>query len=270
MWFLELDTSIFDRYIDILDIHDLEPNYANLTTIIQSHLLKVPFENVSKLYYLKKFDLKFIPSFTQFLDGIEKYHFGGTCYTTNYYLHQLLKFLGYTVDLCGADMKRPDVHVANVVTIDEIEYIVDVGFSAPFLEPIPRVINDYHKIKTAENRYFTVKIENLDKKATLYHFTKNEYKFDYLLKLYPRKISDFKEAINNSFNPEAHFMNNLTISRFSLNYYQKLANFSYEEFSEKSKKNHVLTDNSHLYDFIERQFQIPALISKIALSSIKF
>lgn len=265
-----MDTNNYERYLEILGIKDLEPSYTNLKQIIQSHLMKIPFENISKLYYLKTLDLKYIPDFNQYLDGIQQYNLGGTCYTTNYYLHELLKFLGYDVDLCGADMKSPDVHIANIVLIDSIQYIIDVGFSAPFLEPIPRLMSDMFKIKTAKSKYYTVKTVNNEDVCTLYHESKNNYTFDYKLKLHPRNISNFKDVIRNSFKPNSHFMNNLLISRFGLNYSKKINNFSFEEYNGMYKENIELNNAEKLPYFLETQFQIPAVISNIALQSVSF
>ena len=72
-----------------------------------------------------------MPGLDQFLADIENYHFGGTCYTNNYFLKLLLSYLGYDVKLCGADMNRPDVHVVNIVRIEGREFIVDVEYAAP-------------------------------------------------------------------------------------------------------------------------------------------
>ncbi|MBT3222726.1 MAG: hypothetical protein HN348_26930, partial [Proteobacteria bacterium] len=60
--------------------------------------------------------LRDIPSLDQYLQGLER-GFGGTCYSNNWYLHQLLKLLGYEVMFCGADMEDPDAHAVNVVSV---------------------------------------------------------------------------------------------------------------------------------------------------------
>lgn len=35
-------------------------------------------------------------------------------------------------------MSNPDVHLVSMVNVDEREYLVDVGYAAPFLSPLPR------------------------------------------------------------------------------------------------------------------------------------
>src|SRR3972149_2878377 len=129
--------TLFNKYLALLEIDASSLSLELLRKIVKAHLIKVPFENISKLYY-KQQGMNYIPNFLQYLDGIEKYNFGGTCYANNYYLYLLLEHLGFDIKLCGADMKNPDVHLISIVKIDEHEYIVDGGYAAPFLKPLSR------------------------------------------------------------------------------------------------------------------------------------
>jgi len=44
-------------------------------------------------------------------------------------------------------MNTPAVHAVNMITIDGREYLVDTGYAAPLLEPIPRDLEtDYDKL----------------------------------------------------------------------------------------------------------------------------
>jgi len=90
----EMSLSIYYQYLDALKVSKSKPSLAALNEIIKAHLRYVPFENISKNYYLKNFNIKSIPDFEQYVGGIRKYHFGGTCYSQNYYLNKLLSFLG--------------------------------------------------------------------------------------------------------------------------------------------------------------------------------
>jgi hypothetical protein len=56
-----------------------------------------------------------IPNLDEHLDGIERHHFGGTCYANNHYLAWLLQRLGFEVTRHGAAMSPPDVHLVSVV-----------------------------------------------------------------------------------------------------------------------------------------------------------
>jgi len=155
-----MTSTEFKRYIKLLGFKPKEPNLDDLTKIISSHLKIIPFENISKLYYFQQTGQKRIPALSQFLYGSEKYHFGGTCYVCNYHLYQLLKYLGYDVKLCGADMSQPDVHIVILVKLDGREYIVDVGYAAPFLEPIPRDLLIDYKISRGKDDYILHPMDN--------------------------------------------------------------------------------------------------------------
>ena len=134
----------FVRYLRLLGIEKQRPDFEYLKEIVKAHVLKIPFENISKLYFYKRINLKKLIDFELYLDGIEKYGFGGTCYANNFYLNQLLSWLGYNIKLCGADMKNPDVHIVSVVNIENREFLIDTGYAAPFSEPIPlNLLNDY-------------------------------------------------------------------------------------------------------------------------------
>jgi len=93
-----------------------DPSLEAFRELLTGHLTKIPFENISKLYYRKRLGLVSLPDIRLYLDGIEKYYFGGTCYSNNYHFHLLLRSLGYEAKLRAADMRTPEVHVLNMIT----------------------------------------------------------------------------------------------------------------------------------------------------------
>ena len=99
-----------ERFLAILGIDPKKPGIDELAELVRAHLLRIPFENISKLFRWRCKGVAGLVPFSEYLYGIEQHHFGGTCYTINFHLHQLLVALGYDVLLCGADMSRPDVH----------------------------------------------------------------------------------------------------------------------------------------------------------------
>lgn len=264
-----MDSDNFERYLNILDVQEKKTSLESLSEILKAQLMKIPFENISKLYYKKKFELEFIPGFAQYLDGVENCHFGGTCYTTNYYLHELLKFLGYDVDLCGANMKHPDVHIANIVKINGQEYIADVGYGAPLLDPIPRDLTSNYKINSLDKTYL-LSPKDKNNCSTLYFQKNGEYKNGYILKPESRKITDFKEVIKDSFKPEAMFMNTVLLSLFGEKFSLELNNFHFEEHNGKGIQKKELQSKSELFGFIEQTFHIPKSISSFALENLTF
>ena len=108
-----LDELLLGRYLRALGVARRNPTLEALDELVAAHLARIPFENVSKLYYRRHYGLTGIPDIERFLNGVEQYHFGGTCYTNNSHFFHLLASLGYDVKLCAADMKVADIHAVN-------------------------------------------------------------------------------------------------------------------------------------------------------------
>jgi len=203
---------LFERYLNILGISSQKPSFTALCEIVEAHITKVPFENISKLLY-KKQGLKYIPTLSVYLDGIEKFNFGGTCYSNNYYLYLLLKHVGYNIKLCGADMKNPDVHIVSMVKIGGRDFIVDAGYAAPFTNPLPGDLKENYVITFGEERYI-LNPRDESGYSKLEQYYKGELKHGYTAKPHPRKIDEFRNVIEDSFRDDATFMNAVMIAKF--------------------------------------------------------
>ncbi len=185
-------TKIFERYLSILGIEPEEPSHDHLRRLVRAQLVRVPFENISKLYLKKTRDASFIPSLEEYLDGIERFNFGGTCYANNPYFAKLLHHCGYDVDLCSADMTKPDVHVVSMVHLEGREYLVDVGYGAPFYAPIPLDLIREQEIPWGENRY-VLHPRDEQGRSRMDQYRDGELVHSYLAKPEPREIGDFAE-----------------------------------------------------------------------------
>ena len=222
--------ELLDRYLSLLGLHRRKPGMDALSEIVQAHLLRVPFENVSKLYYKKHRGLRGIPGLETFLDGIERFHFGGTCYTNNYYLYQLLANLGYQNKLCGADMSNPDVHLVSMVNLEKREYLVDAGYAAPFLTPLPRDLTADYTIVLGRERY-VLKPQDASSCSRMELYRDGKLSHGYLAKPAPRQIHEFEQAIADSYREDATFMNALLLARFFPNRSVVIHNLTVIEFS---------------------------------------
>ena len=158
--------DFFFKYLKILWIQKQNPGFEYLKEIVRAQVTKIPFENVSKLFYKKRNNLEQLIDFELYLDGIEKYGFGDTCYSNNFYLNQLLSWLGYNIRLCGADMKNPDVHIVNIVNIENHEFLIDTGYASPFSEPIPLYLSNDYIINTGIDR-FIIKPKDNNKQSQI-------------------------------------------------------------------------------------------------------
>jgi len=204
--------NLFEKYLKLLDIEKSLPTYEFLCKITKAHLLKIPFENISKLLY-KKQGLNDISDLPTFLEGIEKFNFGGTCYTNNYYFYCLLDHLGFEIKLCGADMKNPDVHLISIVKIVNQEYIVDVGYASPFFDPLPRNLNEDFIITNGNEKYIIKPVDKIGRTRVEQH-SDGKLQHWYTAKPESRKIQDFRKVIKDSYSDDAVFMNAIRITKF--------------------------------------------------------
>lgn len=131
-------TSIDIRgYLARLDVDKEEPSLSFLKKLHFAHIHTIPFENLD-IHYNRKIQL----DYTKVFDKIVKRRRGGFCYELNGLFYHLLYHLGFDCFITSAQMKREDGsfsppfdHMVIIVTIDDIKYLVDVGFGEAFSYP---------------------------------------------------------------------------------------------------------------------------------------
>ena len=245
-----------ERYLSLLGVGRKKQSLEALSELIEAHLWNVPFENISKLYYRADRDVRVLPSLELFLEGIESFHLGGTCYTNNYYFCQLLENIGYKIRLCGTDMSNPDVHIVSMVRLGEQEYLVDVGYAAPFWMPIPVDLDTDYTLHLGQDRYvLKPKDEAGCSKMELYRDGK--LKHGYLVKPIPRQIQEFEHVIVDSFRDEATFMNALLLAKFSPKQSYIVHNMTTIEYQDTRSNVRGLKGTDELVGVVHEWFGIP-------------
>jgi len=203
--------EIYQRYLRVLGISDLASGLEGLRAVIRAHLVRAPFENVSKLLLYSREGAGRFLSLSEILDGIANHDLGGTCHSLNPYLGALLRALGYDVDLLGADMEaRLNCHTCLRVRFDSMAYHVDVGYGGPFREPI-RLDRLPFVMVEGGNRYV------LEQRAESYEmsvFEGEDRVHGYIVHDPARDHHFFLAPMRSSFLPEASFLNCLRICRF--------------------------------------------------------
>jgi N-hydroxyarylamine O-acetyltransferase len=260
-------SKIFERYLSILEIEPEEPSLDHLRRLVRAQLIRVPFENISKLYLKKTQNASFIPSLEGHLDGIERFNFGGTCYANNPYFAELLHHCGYDVDLCGADMTRPDVHVVSMVRLEGREYLVDVGYGAPFYAPMPLDLDHEQEIVFGDNRYI-LHSRNGEGRSRIDQLRSGKLVHGYLAKPEPRSIHHFNVVIRHSYSDEATFMNVVVVERFFSNRSVRFHNFTLTESTSDNATTTQLADKAELVMAIEHHCGFPSEIIREAIDGI--
>ncbi|MBI5403790.1 MAG: arylamine N-acetyltransferase [Ignavibacteriae bacterium] len=257
----------FERYLRLLGISKRKPSINYLRKIVRAHMMRIPFENISKLFYWKTISQNKLLSLRMFLDGIEKYNFGGTCYVNNYYFNQLLNYLGFKVKLCGADMDNPNVHIVNIVTIGKKEFLIDVGYIAPFFEPIPGNLAKDYTVSLGADK-FVLKPKDKRNRSRLIMYRNGKQVHGYLVNPELKKIKDFSEVIRSSFRKDALFLNSVLVVRYVSDISMVIHNLSYVESKGKTSKKSKLKSLKDLIFRIEKSTGIPSEISSIALRGV--
>jgi arylamine N-acetyltransferase len=259
--------ALVDRYLDLLGLPRRAPSLAALREIVAAHLWRVPFENISKLYYRRHDNWTALPDIERFLSGMERYHFGGTCYANNSHLCELLMRLGYDARLCGADMSAPDVHVAIMVGLEGREYLVDGGYGSPFWDPMPLDLATDLEMLHGSERY-VLKPRDADGCSRMEQYNDGVLRHAYRAKPTPKAIADLASVIADSFRPDATFMNDVVAARFSPAYSVAIRNLKIVETRANGSTERVLKNREELVAQIAEHFAIPPEIIQEALDGL--
>ena len=261
------DAKTFERYLSILGMGEAPPSIDHLSALVCAQLTRVPFENISKLYLKETHGASYIPSLEEHLEGIDRFSFGGTCYANNPYFYELMRFLGYEVTLCGADMSKPDVHVVSIVRLEGREYLVDVGYGAPFYEPMALDLDSEHEIIFARNRY-VLHPQDGRGRSRMDHFHDGQRIHGYVVKPAPCQIEHFDDVIRDSYRDAATFMNVVVIERFSRDRSVRFHNFTLTESTPEGAITTRLADRDELVDAVKHHVGIPSDIVREAIEGI--
>ncbi|MBV7440430.1 arylamine N-acetyltransferase [Weeksellaceae bacterium TAE3-ERU29] len=186
----------------------LSLNFETLQRLQKQHLLCVPFENLDIHY-----------SVPIYLDMDRIYHKiiknkrGGFCYELNGLFCMLLQEIGFDAKMISVrvynektgDFGEEFDHMAIIVTLEETEYLVDVGFGKFSISPLTLELevmqsdncNNYI-IEKYDNQYFLVS-----------EIIKNEKEYKYLFSEIERELLEFTEMCKyHQTDSESHFTQN--------------------------------------------------------------
>jgi N-hydroxyarylamine O-acetyltransferase len=258
-----LAPELVRRYLAALGVAPAKPSIEALRELVAAHLTRVPFENISKLYNRKRHGLTDLPSLQLYLEGIERCHFGGTCYSNNFYFYSLLASLGYDAKLCGADMSVPDSHAVCMAAVEGREYLIDAGYAAPFLAPMPRDLAADYVVELGRDR-FVLSPQDAKGHSRLEMYRNGQRKHGYVAKPAPRRIEDFQGLIAGSFKPNATFLNSLLLTRYYPDRGVMIHNWTLVESRGSTSVVRSLSGRDQLAAAVERYFDMPrAMVAEV-------
>lgn len=264
-----MKSSHLDRYLEVLGVEPGPPGLGLLVELVSAQLVAAPFENISKLYRYRTTGSTTIPDLGEYLDGIELWRLGGTCYTNNYHFYSLLDRLGFQVSLCAADMNQPDVHMVSMVRVDGRELMVDVGYAAPFFQPLPRDLDDAYVIDFGSCRY-VLQPQDRRGRSRLELIRNGAAIHGYLAKPEPRVLTHFDAIITDSFRSNQVFMNAVVIERFtSGGGSTRVHNLKLIETPPSGPSTTTtLADRHELADAVEHRFGVPRDVIRTAIGGV--
>jgi len=180
---------------------------------------------------------------------------------------ELLRHLGYDVAMCGADMSKPDVHVVSIARLEGREYLVDVGYGAPFYEPMARDLDDEQEITFGRSR-FVLHPQNELGRSRMDHLLDGRIIHGYEVNPAPRGIDHFSEVIRNSYSDAATFMNVVVVERFFADRSIRIHNFDFTESTRDGAAITHLVDRDELVGVLEQHCDFPVDIVREAIADI--
>jgi arylamine N-acetyltransferase len=246
--------NVVRRYLHLLGFDRAPRELEGLRQLVRAHILRVPFENISKLLLFEREHKGRQTILEEFLDGIEFHDLGGTCYTSNPFFADLLRELGYDAVLLGCDMNSPNVHTSIRVRIEGIAYHVDVGNAAPFLEPIC-LDRLPHEIRRGELRWFFERANDGRLECRVY--SGNEHVHGYRVNEVPHELGFFRSIVEDSFQKGRTFMGLLRLVRIFPEHTVELKNCSLRVHRGSETTERILTSMSELRAAVDREFMMP-------------
>jgi N-hydroxyarylamine O-acetyltransferase len=215
-----IDTTACSRYLGRIrfplagDFVSLKPSLETLRALHETHLLAVPFENLS-IHYGQPIVLQEEKLFHKIVEQGR----GGFCYELNGLFAWLLRQLGFQVALLSAGVVGEDGefgpefdHLTLLIRgLDGADWLADVGFGDSFRLPL-RFEADLEQ-EEADGRKYRLDRENAERAENalreywiLQQFSAEQWTSQYRFTLQPRALSDFTEMCYfQQTSPESHF-----------------------------------------------------------------
>lgn len=179
-----------NKYIAYLGLEKEEPTKDFLIKLYQHHLARVPYELTSKFIY--SLGGTYIPTIEVFVENLIHRGFGGNCYILNINFLRLLHTLGFQGYLVNVEPG----HLGIIISIEERDYFVDVGYGAPLNQLVELKQENWNGKIFGEEIFFTYKDDNQIEYERVY---KGKMIVSKKIHLSPMKEIDFQTNIEASF-----------------------------------------------------------------------
>ena len=261
--------GLLDRVLKRWDlVAETGLNLETLDVLHAAFLTNVPFENATKLVKATRSanPEAGIRGPVEFWEEHLRWGSGGTCFAATYAYRFLLRYLGFTCRFvfCHLPGHEDDAHSALLVTLEDTEVLVDVGYAIP--SPLPLPSDGSLKRVTP---YYDVEIRRGPQEEYLI-FSEDDRGQRFRYRFTPAEITDldYRRAWRKTFRPEAPYMKRLALGRF-----QAGTRFLYKdptrvyEISRSGERAFPLEEPA--VASLSRLFRLPQPLIAAALQSLK-
>jgi N-hydroxyarylamine O-acetyltransferase len=234
----------------------LDVDIATLRQLHFTHLLQVPFENLS-IHAHEPIVLNDKALFEKIVTRRR----GGFCYELNGLFAALLRELGFKVDMLSAqvagnqnEFSRDFDHMALVVALNKGQCLADVGFGDSFIEPLPLAVNTEYQQR--ENRYRI--IDDNQQRLVLERASKNEeWESQYRFSLKPYQYPDYAEMCTyHQTSPDSHFTRQRICSRLTATGRISLSDMRFITTEDGVRTERPLKDEQEYAEILRNKFGI--------------
>ena len=232
----------------------LDVNLPSLRSLQRAHLLAIPFENLD-IHWKRPITID--PA--RFFSKIVEQRRGGFCYELNGLFNDLLRGLGFRTRLVSARVFNGNEHgpefdhAAIIVTIDDDEYLADVGFGAFTAEPLRFALDDEQQdangtflIRKREDDYFEV-LKRED----------GRWRSEYIFRDAARDLVEFSEMCDfQQYSPQSHFTKGKLCSIMTDSGRKTLTDKSFIVTMEGRKDEMSITSEDTFNTVLKREFGI--------------
>jgi N-hydroxyarylamine O-acetyltransferase len=252
-----MHTNFVEDYLKRINIpaDDITADLPSLRLLQRQHLINVPFENLD-IHWKRPIVL----DVKSFFEKIVTEGRGGFCYELNGLFNELLRGIGFRTRLVSArvsvgeeDFGPEFDHAAIIVTLEEGEYLADVGFGDFAVEPLRMVIGEEQHdpsgtlvIRRHQEPY--LEVAKLEGKT---------WKSEYIFSDVARGLSDFVEMCDfQQYSPESHFVKGKVCSVLTDNGRKTLTDTKFKITQNGQMIEESVDDETTFDQILRREFNI--------------
>ncbi|WP_054705474.1 arylamine N-acetyltransferase [Bacillus sp. JCM 19041] len=253
-------------YLERLGLLEEKPSLPFLEKITTSQLNQFPFENISKL--LNHGNGLDIPTPSELLQARSTYHTGGTCYTLNTNLFQLLRALKFNCRL----LQVGGVHLAILVFFADEKYYVDCGATAPNFKPLLLENKRIERIFEQDQVFITPTGDQSFEYKRYLNGVQSGSTWSFRTDKRNTTIEEFRAIINDSFTEDAPFMTILRCHLYQLDQKRSVSlvndklTIRFQEGGAETAKLHSIEE---IEKVISQEFRLPNLPIRQAVEALK-